>query len=114
VQAYWEEPASPPSAAPGMHRFALNIVAPRGMGMGFGRRPPPPPVDACHPAGAPAVQPDAAPAGPARGIQGLQSGEYTVRLTVDGQTLTQPVTVKPDPRKLPNGAATPPDDDDDE
>jgi hypothetical protein len=102
----------PPSAAPGMHRFALNVVAPRGFG--FGRRPPPPPVDACHPAGAPAAQPAVAPSRPGRGFEGLQPGEYTVRLTVDGQTLTQPVTVQPDPRKLPNGAATPPDDDDDE
>src|SRR6202041_3409240 len=39
VQAYWEEPATPPSAAPGMHRIALNVVAPRGFG--FGRRPTP-------------------------------------------------------------------------
>jgi hypothetical protein len=31
-------------------------------------------------------------------------GQYTVRLTVDGQTYTQPVTVKPDPRGAPNGA----------
>jgi hypothetical protein len=30
-----------------------------------------------------------------------------VRLTVDGQTLTQPVTVKPDPRRLPKGAGAP-------
>jgi hypothetical protein len=28
----------------------------------------------------------------------MQPGQYTVRLTVDGQTLTQPVVVKPDPR----------------
>jgi hypothetical protein len=113
VQAYWEEPAPSPSAAPGMHRFALNVVAPPRAG--FGRRPPPPPpVDACHPAGTPVPKPEAAPAHPDRGFQGLEPGEYTVRLTVDGHTLTQPVTVKPDPRKLPNGAAIPPDDDDDE
>jgi hypothetical protein len=112
VQAYWEEPAPPPSAAAGMHRFALNIVAPRGAG--FGRRMPPQPVDACHPAGTPAAKPDATQSESRRRFQGLQPGDYTLRLTVDGQTLTQPVTVKPDPRKLPNGAATPPDDDDDE
>jgi photosystem II stability/assembly factor-like uncharacterized protein len=112
VQAYWEEPALPPSAAPGMHRFALNVVAPRGSG--FGRRPPPPPVDACHPAGAPAAQPDTAPVRPGRRSQGLQPGDYTVRLTVDGQTFTQPVSIKPDPRKLPNDATTVPDGDDDE
>jgi photosystem II stability/assembly factor-like uncharacterized protein len=106
VQAYWEEPAPPPSAAPGMHRIALNVVTPRGFG--FGRRPPPPPVDACHPAGTPEPQPEAAPTRPGRGAQGLQPGEYTVRLTVDGQTLTQPVTIKPDPRQLPKGAEASP------
>jgi photosystem II stability/assembly factor-like uncharacterized protein len=112
VQAYWEEPAPPPSAAVGMHRAALNVVAPRGFG--FGRRPAPPPVDACHPAGTPAATAPASPAGPGGAAQGLQPGEYTVRLTVDGQTLTRPVTVKPDPRKLPHGADALPDDDDDE
>ena len=34
----------------------------------------------------------------------LRPGEYTVRLTVDGQIYTQPVTVRPDPRGVPEGA----------
>jgi hypothetical protein len=37
----------------------------------------------------------------------LQPGQYTVRLTVDGQTYTQPVTVKPDPRGAPAGGNEP-------
>jgi hypothetical protein len=96
-----------------MHRVALNVTAPRGFGMGA-RKPAPLPVDACHPAGSPAPAADAAPTHPGRGAAGLQPGAYTVRLTVDGQTLTQPATVKPDPRKLPNGADASPDDGDDE
>jgi photosystem II stability/assembly factor-like uncharacterized protein len=111
VQAYWVEPAAPPSTAPGMHRFALNIVTPRRSGIGL--HPPPPPVDACHPAGEPAPQPEAVPVRAERGLESLQPGEYTVRLTVDGRILTQPATVKPDPRDLPVGAATIRDDDDD-
>ena len=113
VQAYWDEPAPPPSAAPGMHRIALNVVTPRGFG--FGRRPTPPPMDACNPVGTPLAQPEAAPMRPGRRAQSLQPGDYTVRLSVDGQTLTQPVTVKPDPRQLPKGAeASPEGGDDDE
>jgi hypothetical protein len=34
----------------------------------------------------------------------LQPGQYTVRLTVDGQTYNQPVTIKPDPHGAPSGA----------
>ncbi len=113
VQAYWLEPAPPPSARPGMHRVALNIVAPRGFGFG-GRKPPPPPVDACHPAGTAAPQPDATPMRPGRGAPSLEPGAYTVRLTVDRQTWNQPVTVKPDPRGLPKGADASPDEDDDQ
>jgi photosystem II stability/assembly factor-like uncharacterized protein len=112
VQAYWVEPVPPPSALPGMHRIALNVAPPRGFG--FGRRPPPPPVDACHPAGTPAPEPDTPPVRPARGVSGLKPGEYTVRLTVDGQTFTQSLTVKPDPRRLPAGADAAPDQNDDE
>jgi photosystem II stability/assembly factor-like uncharacterized protein len=112
VQEYWEEPAPPPSADAGMHRVALNVVAPRGFG--FGRPTPPPPVDACHPAGTPAPKPAAAPMGLGRPTPGLQPGEYTVRLTVDGQTLTQPAAIKPDPRTLPKGADADPEGGDDD
>jgi hypothetical protein len=35
---------------------------------------------------------------------GLQPGQYSVRLTVDGQSYSQPVTIKPDPRAAPKGA----------
>ena len=38
VQAIWEQPAQPPSAAAGMHRFALGGSAGRGGGGGFGGR----------------------------------------------------------------------------
>ncbi|HXC95373.1 MAG TPA: hypothetical protein VNU92_06705 [Edaphobacter sp.] len=114
VQAIWEEPTPPPSATAGMHRIALNITAPRGFGGGAGRgaAPPPPPVDACHPAGTPAPRADGNPQR-RRSAPVLQPGEYTVKLTVDGQTYTQPVTIKPDPRNLPTGAETSPDGDDD-
>ena len=37
------------------------------------------------------------------GAAGLQAGAYTVRMTVDGQSYTQAVTVKPDPRGAPSG-----------
>ncbi|RSL17282.1 sortilin (neurotensin receptor 3) [Edaphobacter aggregans] len=105
VQAIWQQPTQPPSAAAGMHRFPLNVAAPRG----FGRGPvAPTPRDACSP---PAGTPTPTPARPARGQRGgpvaLQPGDYTVRLTVDGQTYTQPVTVKPDPRGVPIDHANP-------
>ena len=97
VQAIWEQPAEPPSAAAGMHRFALGesirtrIWFPRPRqrqcsGKGCLCR------NACggEPAG-----------GGGRSSAGLRPGPYTVRLTVDGETYTQPVTVKPDPRGVP-------------
>ena len=112
VQAYWVEPTPPPSAEAGMHRIALNVVAPRRFGFG-GRRPEAPPVDACHPAGTKAPEPET-PATAGRGLGGLEPGEYTVKLTADGQVLTQAVKILPDPRTLPKGADASPDDDDDE
>jgi hypothetical protein len=118
VQAIWEQPTQPPSAAAGMHRFALGGAAGRGGGGGFGRGGGGAPVqDACTP---PAVASDAAAANPPAGGRGgrggrgggggrggaggLQPGQYTVRLTVDGQTYNQPVTIKPDPHGAPSGA----------
>ena len=94
VQAVWEQPAPVPSAGAGMHRFAIG--APPGRG-GFGRgAPPPPPNDACRLSN---VRPF--PGSGGRGGGGadpLRAGDYTVRMTVSGQTYDQAVTVKPDPR----------------
>jgi photosystem II stability/assembly factor-like uncharacterized protein len=105
VQAIWQQPVPPPSAAAGMHRFALGPPPARGFGGGGrpGRGPAAPtPKDACSlPDGAT----PAAPARPARGGRGgptgLQPGDYTIRLTVDGRIYNQPVTIKPDPRGVP-------------
>ncbi len=97
VQAIWEQPAQPPSAAAGMHRFALNV--PTGRGFGFGRGANTEPATGACASATPAPAP-AAGARPARGrgAERLPPGSYTVRLTMDGQTYTQPVTLKPDPR----------------
>ncbi len=94
VQAVWEQPAQPPSAVAGMHRFALGPPPVRGFGRGAAA---PAPTGACASS---ASTPPAASGRPARGRgpERLQPGSYTVRLTVDGQTYAQPVTVKPDPR----------------
>jgi photosystem II stability/assembly factor-like uncharacterized protein len=105
VQAIWEEPAPPPSTAPGMHRVALNI-APARFGGFEGGPATLPPHDACSPP--PGSEP-AAPR-PARGRRGpvaLKPGDYTVRLTVDGQTYTRPAVVSPDPRGTPVDNANP-------
>jgi len=107
VEAKWQQPAQPPSAVAGMHRFALNVGG-GGRG-GFGRGAAAAPArDACNP------NPQAPPQQAGRGGRGggggrggavgLLPGDYSVRLTVDGQTYTQAVTVKPDPRNVPANA----------
>ncbi len=102
VQAIWREPALPPAAEAGMHRFALNVPTPR-----FGGAPNvaavPGPRDACSPpeGTAPVAPPKRPVPGQRRSPAGLQPGEYTVRLTVGGKTYTQPVTIQPDPRGVP-------------
>jgi photosystem II stability/assembly factor-like uncharacterized protein len=96
VQAIWERPSPPPSAAAGMHRFALAPAPPR---FGFGRGPAESPTGACA-SSTPTAPATPRPAGGGgRGFgQGLQPGSYSVRLTVDGQTFTQPLTILQDPR----------------
>ena len=107
IQPVWVHPTPPPSADAGMHRIGLGAPSGRGFfGFGPAARATPTPPDACT---APASASISAPASPTpqgpgrRGAPSLAPGEYTVRLTVDGQTYTQPVTIKPDPRGAPNG-----------
>jgi hypothetical protein len=103
VQAIWEQPVAPPSAAAGMHRIAVGGSAGRGGGFG-GRGAGGPVKDSCT--GAVSEAPAAsgrAGRGGRGGTGGLRPGPYTVRLTVDGQVYTQPVTVKADPRGVPDG-----------
>ena len=100
VQAYWEVPAPPPSASAGMHRFALGGSAGRGGGGGRGAAAPAAP-DACtgtQLAGGGRGRGGRGAGGGRGGAQLMPAGQYTVRLTVDGQTYTQPAIVKPDPR----------------
>jgi photosystem II stability/assembly factor-like uncharacterized protein len=103
VQAYWEVPAPPPSAAAGMHRFALGGSVGRGGG-GFGRGAAAAAVtDACTGSqiaggGGRGRGGRGGGGGGRGGAQVMPAGQYTVRLTVDGQTYTQPAIVKADPR----------------
>ncbi|MBZ5559829.1 MAG: hypothetical protein LAO77_21380 [Acidobacteriia bacterium] len=82
VNAVWQRPPEPLSAAAGLHRFVWDFRPDppagggrgrggRGGGGGGGGRGGPPPVAAAN---------------------------YTVRLTVNGKAMTQPLVVKPDPR----------------
>jgi hypothetical protein len=103
VQAIWEQPVAPPPSTAGMHRVALGGSPGRGGGGGGRGAVAAPPKDACTGAVV-----EAAGRGRGRGGRGgaggLRPGPYTVRLSVDGQTYSQPVTVKPDPRGVPDGA----------
>ena len=109
VQAVWRQAAQPPSAAAGMHRVALAPPPSRDFDGGPRAPAAPAPKDACTPSAGTAAPPAAVHPATAgrRAPVTLQPGEYTVRMTVEGQTYTQPVTLKPDPRGVPNA----PDDD---
>ncbi len=84
---YWYRPPQGLSAAAGMHRFPWDVhYQPLGGGAGGGRAGGLPiaavPYNTVNPPSTPWVNP----------------GTYTVKLTVDGKSYTQPITVKQDPR----------------
>ncbi len=82
VPTYWVRPARTLSAGPGMHRFVWDLRFPS-------------PVVREHEYPISAV-----PGDTPRGPQGplVLPGRYTVRLTAGKKTLTQPLTVRMDPR----------------
>jgi len=71
----WRQAPEPMSAAAGMHRVAWTLTPAGGFGGGGG--------------GGGGGRTEAPPI----------VGTFTVRLTVGSQTLTQPITVRPDPRR---------------
>jgi photosystem II stability/assembly factor-like uncharacterized protein len=84
VNAVWQRPQEPPSATAGMHRFVWDL------------RPDPPPNGGRGRGG----RGGAGRGGGGRGAAPpVASGGYSVRLTVNGQSYTQPLTLKPDPRE---------------
>lgn len=81
--AEWQQPLEPPPARPGHNRFVWDLRYPR-----------PPAVEYAYSIGAvPGVDTPALPRGAL-----VLPGRYEVRLTVDGRTLRQPLTVALDPR----------------
>ncbi|MCG6955871.1 MAG: hypothetical protein LJF04_07760, partial [Gemmatimonadetes bacterium] len=82
VPPLWVRPPQVVSAEPGMHRFAwdLRYDTPKGVRQGY-------PISAI------AGYTPAEPRGPL-----ALPGDYSVRLTVDGRTYTEPLHLKMDPR----------------
>ena len=79
VNAVWQRPQESLSAAAGMHRFVWDF------------RPTPPP-----PSGGRGGR--GGGGGGRGGLPPSPPGTYSVRLTVNGKTLSQPLLVRPDPR----------------
>jgi hypothetical protein len=79
----WLKPAAPPSTSAGHHRILWDLRGPRPRAESYSYS-----IAAIHGEDTPA-EPEGPLAAP---------GRYTVRLTVDGKTLTQPLTLEPDPR----------------
>ena len=82
VPDYWPRPPQTLSAAPGLHRFVWDLRYPRPAG-----------VRLRYPISAIAHNTPVEP----RGVW-VMPGQYTVRLTVNGQVSTAPLTVRMDPR----------------
>jgi photosystem II stability/assembly factor-like uncharacterized protein len=80
--AYWFRPPAIPVAAAGMHRFVWDL-----------RYTPPDAPRGSYPMTAVYHDTPREPRGPI-----ALPGEYTVKLTVNGKSFTQPLTVKMDPR----------------
>jgi photosystem II stability/assembly factor-like uncharacterized protein len=78
VNAVWQQPMQPPSAAAGMHRFVWDLrqALPPGGGRGRG----------------------GGGGGGRGGAPFVNASGYTVKLTVNGKTYTQALSVVPDPR----------------
>jgi photosystem II stability/assembly factor-like uncharacterized protein len=82
IPTYWIRPWQPPAAEAGMHRFVWDL-----------RYPPPAALKHEHPISAVPGDTPAEPLGPL-----ALPGEYQVKLTAGGESHTQPLTVKMDPR----------------
>jgi len=82
VPRYWIRPTRVLSAEPGMHRFVWDL-----------RYPPPGVLNTQYPISATPNNTPREPRGP-----WVVPGTYSVRLTVNGQIYSQPLTVRMDPR----------------
>ena len=82
---YWIRPFTRPETAAGMHRFVWDLHAAAPTGAARSRREYP--ISAIY-------QDTPGPQG-----EWMPPGTYTVKLTVNGQTYTQSLTINPDPRK---------------
>jgi hypothetical protein len=86
VPTYWLRPFQPLATGAGMHRFIWDLHGAAAAG-GRGGRGEEPPISAVY-MDTPVNQ------GP-----WVAAGNYSVRLTVNGRSYTQPLEVKPDPRR---------------
>ena len=106
VPAFWMPAPEPLSAAAGMHRWVWDLrpmpvatsgpsAGPGQGGRGAGGRG----AGAGGAGGAPSTGSGQGGGGGGRGgAASVRPGRYTVRLTVNGTSVTQPLTVQPDPR----------------